>query len=159
MSKFIAILFSAAAVLSGCAVEHTSPNYYRPNEALQRAQVELVSVVRVRPVVLEGSNDPAFGMTASVASVVATIAGATIGAQAGSGRGRYVAAAIAGPVAGLVTQQVMTRIAVPRRTGLEILVRTDYGQLVSVVQDADQAFLPGDRVLLRSGAGGTRVTR
>ena len=46
-----------------------------------------------------------------------------------------------------------------RRAGVEIGVRLDSGQLISVTQDADQFFSPGDRVRVLSGGGATRVTR
>jgi len=41
---------------------------------------------------------------------------------------------------------------------VEVTVQLDNGQYVSIVQEADEAFRPGDRVRILSGRGATRVT-
>ena len=66
---------------------------------------------------------------------------------------RNMVGAVVGGVAGSAVEEGVTR-----KTGLEITVRLDNGQLTSVVQEADEVFRAGDRVRLLSGAGGTRVT-
>jgi len=54
---------------------------------------------------------------------------------------------------GQAAEQVATR-----KTGLEITVKLDSGALVAVVQEADEAFKPGERVRILSGSGVSRVT-
>ena len=41
---------------------------------------------------------------------------------------------------------------------LEITVRLDSGEMRAIVQEADQQFVPGQRVRLLSSGGVTRVT-
>ncbi|MGT2460190.1 hypothetical protein ACU4GI_46760 (plasmid) [Cupriavidus basilensis] len=160
MKKLFVVVVTAIATLTGCAVEHTSSNYYQGMEALRGGQVEQASVVRVRSIVIQGSVTPDNGMVSSLAGIAGAIAGSVIGSQAiGGGRGRYVAAAIAGPVGGIVAQQVAARASNPSRPGYEIVVRTDMGRTMAVTQDADQLFSPGDRVMLVSNGGAMRVTR
>jgi outer membrane lipoprotein SlyB len=160
MLNAIVIVVSAITLLAGCAVEHTSSNYYRGTDALSRSEVEGGSVVRVRLITIEGSVTPSLGLTSNLAGIAGAIAGAALGSQIiGNGRGRYVAASVTGPIAGLVAQQAAMTVSNPVRSGLEIVVRTDSGRVLAVTQDADQRFALGDRVLIVSGSGGMRVTR
>ena len=47
----------------------------------------------------------------------------------------------------------------PKQVGMELLVRLDNGEDMTVVQAADVAFRPGDRVrVMRGHDGSTRVT-
>jgi len=55
--------------------------------------------------------------------------------------------------------QTMIGMLSPKQTGLELFVRLDSGADVTVVQAADVAFRPGDRVRVMQGHdGATRVT-
>jgi outer membrane lipoprotein SlyB len=55
--------------------------------------------------------------------------------------------------------QTMIGTLSPKHTGLELLVRLDGGADMTVVQAADVAFRPGDRVRVMQGHdGATRVT-
>jgi len=55
--------------------------------------------------------------------------------------------------------QTMIGMLSPKQTGLELFVRLDNGADVTVVQAADVAFRPGDRVRVMQGHdGATRVT-
>ena len=59
-----------------------------------------------------------------------------------------------GGMAGAAVEEGVTK-----KTGLEITVRLDNGQLTAVVQEeGNEIFQAGERVRLLSGAGGTRVT-
>lgn len=100
---------------------------------------------------LEGTKSP-----------VGAIAGAAVGGVAGStlghGTGSTVAAvlgAVAGGLAGSAIEEGVTRKPV-----LEITVKLDNGQFLSIVQEGDaRDFRPGDRVRVLSGRGESRVTR
>jgi len=110
MKKLFATI-TAIAMLTGCAVEHTSSNVYRGMEALHGGQVEHASVVRVRAVIIQSSVTPGYGAFSGLAGIAGAIVGSVVGSQAiGGGRGRYVAAAIAGPVAGIVAQQMESAV-------------------------------------------------
>jgi outer membrane lipoprotein SlyB len=64
-----------------------------------------------------------------------------------------VVGAVAGGVAGQAAEQAATGT-----TGLEITVRLDSGQLIAVVQEAEESFRPGERVRVLRGGRSTRVT-
>jgi outer membrane lipoprotein SlyB len=64
-----------------------------------------------------------------------------------------VVGAVAGGVAGQAGEQLATG-----KTGLEITVRLDSGQLIAIVQEADEAFKPGERVRVLRGHDAARVT-
>ena len=69
-------------------------------------------------------------------SIVGTILGAVAGGMAGS--------AIEGGTS--------------HKAGVEITVKLDNGQLVAIVQEADEEFHPGERVRILSGSGTSRVS-
>ena len=52
-----------------------------------------------------------------------------------------VIGAVAGGLAGSAAEEVVTR-----KDALEITVKLDGGALVAIVQEADEAFQPGDKV-------------
>lgn len=143
-------LLVATALLAGCASSRSSGAYSR-GETRQEMAVRTGVVESVREVQIEGTK-----------SGVGTAAGAVVGGVGGSnlggGRGQIVGAvvgAVVGGIAGAAVEEGVTR-----KTGVEITVKLDSGQLTAVVQeDAGEGFRPGDRVRLLSGGSGTRVTR
>jgi outer membrane lipoprotein SlyB len=111
--------------------------------------VKLGVVESVRQVKLEGTKSP-----------VGTIAGGVIGGVAGStvgqGSGSAIMAAIgavAGGLAGSAAEEGLTR-----KDGLEITVKLENGTLVAIVQEADDKFVPGEKVRLVESGGTTRVS-
>jgi outer membrane lipoprotein SlyB len=114
-----------------------------------------------------GEHQVRFGVVDSVREVridpydtgVGTVAGAMVGGIAGShvgGGSGEVAGAIAGTILGAIVGQNIEKSA-NMRPGLEITVLLDSGKYMAVVQEADEAFRPGDRVRVLSGRR-TRVT-
>ncbi len=85
-------------------------------------------------------------------AVVGGIAGSEIGQGKGSAVGT-VLGAVGGAVAGHAIEEATTR-----KGGLEITVKLEGGRTLAVVQEADEAFRPGERVRVLSGGGVTRVT-
>ena len=144
----VVALVLAGSVLVGCA-DSRSGSVYSRDQARQELLVRQGIVESVREVALEGSK-----------SGTGIVAGAAVGGVAGSniggGKGQIVGAilgAVAGGLAGAAIEEGATR-----KMGLEITVRLENGQLVAVVQEGDERFLPGERVRLLSGRGDTRVT-
>jgi outer membrane lipoprotein SlyB len=78
--------------------------------------------------------------------------GSTVGHGKGSAAGAVVGA-VAGGVVGAATEEAVTR-----KPGMEITVKLDGGAMVAIVQEADEAFHPGERVRILSGGGVSRVT-
>ncbi|QGZ56913.1 outer membrane lipoprotein [Paraburkholderia acidiphila] len=147
-----ALVTSLVASLALCACEApTSGSTFTPAQAQQVMVVELGAIESVRSVTIQPGP-----------SGIGAIAGGALGGiAAGSNIGRgtgSVAAGIGGAVLGGAAGNAVEQ-RVTQRTGLEIVVRLDSGQLISVVQDADQQFVPGDRVRVLFGNNSVRVTR
>jgi outer membrane lipoprotein SlyB len=145
----IVIAGALATVLTGCAPGLGGGTYSR-DQARREQSVRMGHVESVREVRLEGTRT-AVGPAAG--AVVGGIAGSTVG----SGRGSAVAAvlgAVAGGVAGQAAEQGVTG-----RRGVEVTVKLDNGQMVAIMQEADEAFRPGDRVRILSDGSTSRVTR
>ncbi|MFP4088610.1 MAG: hypothetical protein ACLFUL_17670 [Desulfobacteraceae bacterium] len=142
---FLAVLLAFCAA---CASSRSTKTYTR-EEARRVQTVETGKVVRVEPVRIEGTKTP-LGVVAGGAL------GAALGSTIGRGTGQVIAGVagdIAGGVAGGAVEEAATK-----KDGLEITVRLDSGRTVVVVQEADVAFGPGDRVALIKGPDGvTRV--
>ena len=152
LNQLTALLLMPVAVslLQGCA-HPTSASTFTPGQAQQVQTVTMGVVETVRPVTIQP------GPTGVGAVAGGALGGIAAGSNIGRGSGS-VAAGIGGAVlGGMAGNAVESRVT--RRAGVEIGVRLDSGQLISVTQDADQFFSPGDRVRVLSGGGATRVTR
>lgn len=142
------VLLCLSFFLAACASSNSGSVYSR-DEARKTQTVRMGVVESVREVRIEGTKSP-----------VGTIAGGAVGGIAGSsiggGRGSAVAAvigAVVGGLAGSAAEEGLTR-----KDGLEITVKLDNGTMLAVVQEADVAFNPGERVRLVESGGVTRVT-
>ncbi|BCM24162.1 outer membrane lipoprotein [Methyloradius palustris] len=145
--KILAVLM-ISVLLAACASSNSGDVYSR-DEARKVQTIKMGVVESVRQVKLEGTKSP-----------VGTVGGAVVGGVAGStiggGKGSAIAAvigAIAGGVAGSALEEGVTR-----KNGLEITVKLDSGALVAIVQEADEAFQPGERVRLVESGSTTRVS-
>ena len=145
---FTLVIGAVAGTLAGCATRE-SASVYGKHETGREQSVRHATVESVRPVKIAGSN-----------SQVGTVAGGAVGGIAGStvghGRGSAVGA-ILGAVGGGVAGSAIER-GVTEKDGLEITVKLDNGDLRAIVQEADVAFKPGERVRLLNSGGVTRVT-
>jgi outer membrane lipoprotein SlyB len=138
------------AALSGCASSRSGEVYSR-DQARRVQTVQLGTVESVKPVKIEGTKS-------GLGTVGGGVAGGVAGSTIGSGAGSTLAAlggAIVGAVAGTAGEEAVTR-----KNGLEITVKLDSGPTLVVVQEADVAYAPGDRVRVLTGSDGvTRVAR
>jgi outer membrane lipoprotein SlyB len=137
-----------AAFLGACASSNSGGTYSR-GQTRQVQTVKMGTVESVRLVKIEGTGSP-----------VGTGAGAVIGGVAGNsmggGRGRAITTvlgAVVGGVAGAAAEEGITR-----KDGYEITVQLDKGDMIAIVQEADEQFQPGDRVRVMDGGGVTRVS-
>jgi outer membrane lipoprotein SlyB len=142
-------LAASIALLAGCAGSQSGSSYSR-EQTRGEMNVRLGVVESVRQGAIEGSKTPGGPLAGGVIGGIA-------GSNLGSGRGSTVGAVL-GAVAGGVAGQAIES-GVTKKTGLEITVKLDNGQLIAVTQEADEQFYPGDRVRVLSGQGATRVTR
>ena len=146
--KQVILMAALATMLAGCMTRE-SANVYSKHEAGREQTVRMATVDSVRKVLIDGSQS---GVGAAAGGVVGGVAGSGVG----QGRGSSVAGvlgAVAGGVAGNVLENKATS-----KDGLEITVRLDSGEMRAIVQEADQEFMPGQRVRLLSSGGITRVT-
>jgi len=155
MKKILVCLMATVLVmplwLSGCAPK-VGGSDVSVGGARTVQKVSFGTVQSVREVRIE--HDASVGT--AVGTVGGAVVGGVLGSMVGDGRGRTLATmggAIAGAGAGLLGAQ-----ALQSQTGLEITVRMDSGETIAVVQGADLAFSPGQRVQVVSGGDATRVT-
>jgi outer membrane lipoprotein SlyB len=140
-----------ATLLQGCATRSYSNGVYTDADTQRAHSITPATVVAVRAVTIERATH---GMGAAVGGNVGTALG---GAASKSGNGQFFAAVLGGAAGSLLGQAVESKAAL--HPGLEISMRLDDGQLISVVQAADEPFKRGDRVRVLSAEGKSRVTR
>lgn len=146
--KFLAIVFVSAA-LAACASSKSGEVYTR-DQARREMSVRTGVVESVRNVTMEGTKS-------GVGALAGAAVGGVAGSHVGSGSGQIVGAvfgAVLGGVAGAAAEEGVTK-----KDALEITIKLDNGQLISVVQEAGETFVPGQPVRVLSGDGATRVTR
>lgn len=140
------ILIGLIAV--GCAPSMSGSTYSR-DQAQKVQTVHDGEVIMVREVLIEGTKSGLGGLAGG-------IMGFALGSTIGGGSGRGVARAagtVAGGSAGAVIEEGATR-----QKGLEITVKLNNGQVISIVQAADEKFNEGDLVrVLRRPDGSGRV--
>jgi outer membrane lipoprotein SlyB len=144
----LSILALAALLAGACAYPATSRDYQgyqvMGEQSVRFGVIQSVRAVRLHP------GDTGVGAVGGAA--LGGIAGSTVGGGAGQ-----VAGAIGGAILGGIIGSNVEQSA-NQRPGVELTVQLDSGHFISVVQEADEAFNPGDRVRILSGRGTTRVT-
>jgi outer membrane lipoprotein SlyB len=145
-NALLIVLISIIAV--GCAPSMSGSTYSR-DQARKVQTVHEGEVIMVREVLIEGTKSGFGGLAGG-------IMGFALGSTIGGGSGRGVARA-AGTVAGAASGAAMEEGAT-RQKGLEITVKLDNGETVSIVQGSDEKFDEGDLVrVLRRPDGSARV--
>lgn len=142
----LAIAVCAALTLAGGCTNY-SADVYSGSQVRSAQTVEYGTVESVRPVTLEEDRAPVLGTAAG------GVVGGIVGNMFGHGHGRTlatIAGAALGAGAGYAGEKAVTR-----QNGLEIEVRLESGQTLSIVQGADQSFAPGERVRILRGVDGT----
>ena len=140
MKNMLLSTLSALALISlvGCQSSLTGDSYSR-SEARKMQRVEYGIVEYLRPVKIEGTKTP---IGAGTGAAVGGVAASGIG----GGKGKTIATVlgvVAGGVAGAAVEESVTR-----RQGVEITVRKDNSEVISVVQEVSSnvPFYVGDRV-------------
>src|SRR5687768_17093625 len=139
-----------ATVITGCAAPGLGGGSYSREQARREQTVRMGYVESVREVKLEGTRS---GIGPAAGAVAGGVAGSSIGRGRGSVLGA-VAGAVVGGIAGQAVEQGATG-----KQGVEVTVKLDSGQMVAVMQEADETFRPGDRVRILSDGATSRVTR
>jgi len=143
------LIVALLSILTVACASSNSGSVYKRDDARKVQTVRTGVVESVRTVKLEGTKSP-----------VGTIAGGAVGGIAGSsvggGRGSAIAAVIGAVVGGLAGSAAEEGIT--RKDGLEITVKLDGGSMIAIVQEADEAFSPGDKVRIVENSETSRVT-
>jgi len=137
-------------VIAGCAAPGLGSGSYSREQARREQTVRMGVVESVREVKLEGTRS---GVGPGAGAIAGGVAGSSIGHGRGSALGA-IAGAVVGGVAGQAAEQGLTA-----RRGVEVTVKLDTGQMLAIVQEADETFRPGDRVRILSDGATSRVTR
>ena len=152
--KHTALALAAALVLSLPAMTGCSSNVggydYKAGQAQSAYSVHQATVIGVHPVTIHGDTRD----QQSLGGLIGAIAGAALGSTIGGGSGHTIAAVGGGLLGGAAGAGAGTLTS--RETGLQITLRDDYGNEEVVVQGAEPAFQPGQRVRVIVGADGSR---
>ncbi|MCU7837660.1 MAG: glycine zipper 2TM domain-containing protein [gamma proteobacterium symbiont of Taylorina sp.] len=145
------LLLPALFTVMGCQPLLTGETYSR-SEVRQLQQVEFGLIESIRIVQIEGTKTP-------IGTGTGAIIGGVIGNSIGGGSGKIIATvvgAVAGGIAGSAIEESVTKTQ-----GVEITIRKDNGQIISIVQETspNMSFSLGDRVRIISNNNDTRVVR
>ena len=145
ISVIIAIILFIAG---GCASSRSGQVYQR-DQARSVHTVQLGTIEAINNVQIEGTKTKA-------GAIAGGATGAALGHAVGSGSGKTIATvvgAVAGGLAGAAAEEGITK-----KDALEITVKLDDGEVIAIVQKADEHFAVGDRIrVLTSDDGTTRV--
>lgn len=149
MIKVIAIVGVVLAILGGCATT-TSPQTYSVGSVGQVNRTVAATVISAREVNVAG--------TTGVGGSAGTVTGAVIGSAAGgnNSRGNIVGAiggAIVGGLAGAAIEVNATK-----QMGMEYVVETENGNLMTIVQGIGPVFANGQKVLVLYGSPSRLIT-
>ena len=151
-TRCLVVLVALAPVtlaLTACASRPASANTVSRSETGRAHTVETGEVVYVRQVTIEGESRGA-------GAIAGGVLGFAVGNTVGSGSGRTLARAagsVAGASAGSAAERAATTTA-----GVEVTVELESGEVVVIIQAADEVFKIGDQVrVLRRSDGGVRV--
>ena len=146
----IFVLVALTIMATACASSKSGKVYSR-GETQQAQSVEFGNVLVIEDVLIEGTKTP-------IGAAAGTVAGGVIGAGSGDSSGdkvRGVVGAVVGGVVGAAAEEGFTR-----RKGHQITIELSSGELISIVQEADQDIAVNDAVRIFTQPDGTkRVTR
>ena len=149
--KTIALILSACCILglmAGCQNSQGSKTY-RSTDAQRAMHVSYGTVLTVADVYIEKEQSP-------VGTIVGAVVGGVVGSTIGDGDGRKLATA-GGALAGAAIGSAAEK-GIGTKNGLELEVELDSGEILIIVQEKDDVFIPGERVrVIDSGYGRLRV--
>lgn len=149
--KKLVTAFVMFMVSFGVIAGDLSGNHYGRGNALQVSEVYLGTVIQARPVTL-AATEP---MDRYAGAAAGAALGGLLAQNVGQGKGR-IAAGIVGAMLGGYAGDAIAK-GMTTREGIEVVVKFDNGRTLAIVQEADTAFAPGQRVMLVAGQGQARV--
>ena len=140
--KALALLGAAVIVLGGCA-SNISPKTYSVGSVGQVNRTVSATVISVREVDVAGTT----GLGGGAGSAAGAVAGSNMGS---SGRDNLLGA-IGGTVAGGLAGAAIEGNATKQK-GMEYVVETENGNLMTIVQGNDPVFAEKQKVLVLYGS-------
>ncbi|MCX6874698.1 MAG: glycine zipper 2TM domain-containing protein [Verrucomicrobia bacterium] len=140
-----------AMLFASCAQDTMTGDVYQQRDTRQAQAVNAGRITSIRPVKIEGNH--------TAGTVIGGVAGGLLGSNIGHGRSANTAGAVGGALVGGAVGSHAQQ-AMGSRNGLDITVRLDKGDSVSVVQQVNprEDFRVGDRVRVLSSNDSTRVS-
>ena len=129
-----------ALVLAGCA-NTPGPNSYTPEEAMTVGQVTPATVLSTREVKIRPN-----AQTGSAGSLSGAVIGGVAGSAVGGGRGQALMT-----IGGLILGSIVGRNAenaASTQNALQVILKTDDGRTISIVQPLGVKIQAGDKVWL-----------
>ncbi|MCR3755860.1 MAG: outer membrane lipoprotein SlyB [Sodalis sp. Psp] len=153
MTKHLTVAVLAGMMLAGCANNSMlSGDVYSSSEVKEAWDVTYGTLVSVRPVQIQGSEDSNV-IGALGGAVLGGFLGNTIGGSTGRGLAT-TSGAVAGGIAGSSAEGIVNRTQ-----GVELEVRKDDGTTIMVVQKQNKnRFYVGQRVALANNGRTTIVS-
>lgn len=143
----VAVLVGSMA-LAGCA-RQISPDVHTGRTAGDTLRTYEATIQQARLVEIQETDTLEGNKTGQL---LGGIAGGVAGARFGDGVGRALASlggAIVGTFLGAVVEQ-----EIKRQPAIEYIVRTDTGELVTVIQGVEPRMITGQRVYVQEGYSG-----
>ena len=143
MSRTLPVLSFVAHAHVGCA-QNLSPHTYSVGSVGQVNRSVAATVISAREIDVAGTT----GVGGSAGAATGAIAGSAAGGS--SARGNLVGAiggAVVGGIAGAAIEANSTK-----QKGMEYVVETENGNLMSIVQGLEPTFVTGQRVLVLYGS-------
>ena len=138
--KYLSVMVVLA--LSGC-VPNVNPDSYSVGAVGQVNRTIAAQIVSVRDVNISGTNS----IGAAAGAGMGAAAGSSIGGGVRSNVAGAIGGAVIGGIAGAIAQESMTR-----QQGVEYVVQTQNGNLMTIVQGSSPRFTEGQKVLVLYGS-------
>lgn len=135
-------IFAVAFILTACA-SNISPNTYSVGNVGQVNRTIAATVISVREVDIAGTT----GTGGAVGASAGAVAGSSIGSNARDNLLGAIGGAVAGGIAGSAVEGGATK-----QKGLEYVVETENGNLMTIVQGVEPKFAEGQKVLVLYGS-------
>jgi outer membrane lipoprotein SlyB len=143
MMRITVLLGAITLVISGCA-SNISPQTYSAGSVGQVNRTVSATVVSARAIDVAG--------TTSVGGSAGSAAGAVVGSGAGGNNSRgNIVGAIGGAIIGGMAGAAIEGNATKQR-GMEYVVETENGNLMTIVQGVEPVFANGQKVLVLYGS-------
>lgn len=129
-------------LLTGC-VQDVSPNSYSVGSVGEVNRTVAGTVISVREVDIRG--------TTSLGGTTGALAGATAGSALGGGTRSNIVGALGGAVVGGLAGAAIEASATKQK-GMEYVIQTTNGNLMTIVQGNSPIFVMGNKVLVLYGS-------